>query len=125
MNFLQAINNFKSSVNNDSVLSNKWTVLQNNRQIVIPDTKVVNEELEDEFHYLDEDELYYWNLAIDDIINRRANESYEYYNERCDTYYGLDQYDTFAKEAMLNKEYLENYPLNDEDEEYYEEEEEV
>lgn len=124
MNFLQAINSFKSSVNNDSVLSNKWTVLQNNRQIVIPDTKVANEELEDEFHYLDEDELYYWNLAIDDIINRRANESYEYYNDRSNTYYGLDQYDTFAKEAMLNKQYLENYPLNDEyeDEEYYEEE---
>ena len=124
MNFLQAINNFKSSVNNDSVLSNKWTVLQNNRQIVIPDTKVANEELEDEFHYLDENELYYWNLAIDDIINRRANESYEYYNDRSNTYYGLDQYDTFAKEGMLNKQYLENYPLNDEyeDEEYYEEE---
>ncbi len=122
MNFLQAINNFKSTTSNYSVLSNKWTVLQNNRQIVIPNTKAVTKELEDEFHYLDEDELYYWNLAIDDIINRRANESYEYYNDRSMTHYGIDQYDTFAKEAMLNKEYLEKYPLYDEDEDYYDEE---
>ena len=122
MNFLQAVNNVQKLVKNDSILVTGWSVLENNRQIVIPNSKVMNEELEDDFHYLDEDELYYWNLAIDDIINRRSNESYEYYNERSKTHYGLDQYDTFAKEAMLNKEYLENYPLFDEDEEYYEEE---
>lgn len=122
MNFLQAVNNVQKLVKNDSILVTGWSVLENNRQIVIPNSKVMNEELEDDFHYLDEDELYYWNLAIDDIINRRSNESYEYYNERCNTHYGLDQYDSFAKEAMLNKEYLEKYPLFDEDEEYYEDE---
>ena len=122
MNFLQAVNNVQKLVKNDSILVTGWSVLENNRQIVIPNSKVMNEELEDDFHYLDEDELYYWNLAIDDIINRRSNESYEYYNERCNTHYGLDQYDSFAKEAILNKEYLEKYPLFDEDEEYYEDE---
>ena len=122
MNFLQAVNNVQKLVKNDSILVTGWSVLENNRQIVIPNSKVMNEELEDDFHYLDEYELYYWNLSIDDIINRRSNESYEYYNERCNTHYGLDQYDSFAKEAMLNKEYLENYPLIDEDEEYYEDE---
>ena len=122
MNFLQAVNNVQKLVKNDSILVTGWSVLENNRQIVIPNSKVMNEELEDDFHYLDEDELYYWNLAIDDIINRRSNESYEYYNERCNTHYGSDQYDSFAKEAMLNKEYLEKYPLFDEDEEYYEDE---
>ena len=122
MNFLQAVNNVQKLVKNDSILVTGWSVLENNRQIVIPNSKVMNEELEDDFHYLDEDELYYWNLAIDDIINRRSNESYEYYNERSNTHYGLDQYDTFATEAMLNKEYLEKYPLFDEDEEYYEDE---
>lgn len=122
MNFLQAVNNVQKLVKNDSILVTGWSVLENNRQIVIPNSKVMNEELEDDFHYLDQDELYYWNLAIDDIINRRSNESYEYYNERCNTHYGLDQYDSFAKEAMLNKEYLEKYPLFDEDEEYYQDE---
>lgn len=122
MNFLQAVNNVQKLVKNDSILVTGWSVLENNRQIVIPNSKVMNEELEDDFHYLDEDELYYWNLAIDDIINRRSNESYEYYNERSNTHYGLDQYDTFETEAMLNKEYLEKYPLFDEDEEYYEDE---
>ena len=97
MNFLQAVNNVQKLVKNDSILVTGWRVLENNRQIVIPNSKVMNEELEDDFHYLDEDELYYWNLAIDDIINRRSNESYEYYNERCNTHYGLDQYDRFEK----------------------------
>jgi len=121
MNFLQAVNNVQKLVKNDSILVTGWSVLENNRQIVIPNSKVMNEELEDDFHYLDEYELYHWNLAINDIINRRSNESYEYYNERSNTHYGLDQYDTFAKEGMLNKEYLEKYPLFDEDEEYYDE----
>ena len=115
MNFLQAINNVKSSINNNSLSVIEPIILENNKHIIIPNSNVNVEEVEEEFHYLDNNEFYNWNLAIDDIINRRINDSYIYYQE-------TGEYDIFAKESMLNKEYLENYPMFDEDEEYYEEE---